>query len=263
MFKFGISFICRIKNEEANLEANIKSLLPITISYEIIIVLNNCTDGSEPIAMKYAEQYPDIVKVHHYDIILSRPGYENLVTDTDSPHSLSSYYNFCFGKRQYQWVMKWDGDFIASPSLIEFINTYSDFTRDCQEATIIRIAAVNSDSRNFEPYLFNCLLKYNKYIFWEIPTHTGLPKTIDLPHEIHHNSLLKDMKSYWLLDPWFFNDDSPEANTLKSKYQYLVDRYGSEPRGACRASNPECDSIFMAIRCDEQHLAEAGIHLQQ
>jgi glycosyltransferase involved in cell wall biosynthesis len=52
----GISFIVRARNEEKNLEKCVRSLFTLTIPYEINIILNSCTDRSEEIAKKLAEE---------------------------------------------------------------------------------------------------------------------------------------------------------------------------------------------------------------
>jgi glycosyltransferase involved in cell wall biosynthesis len=88
----GISFIIRARNEEATLEESIRSLLEVTVPKEIIVILHLCTDSSQAIATRLASEN-SCIRVYTYDVEISRAGYETLATDTNSPHSLMTYYN--------------------------------------------------------------------------------------------------------------------------------------------------------------------------
>ena len=47
--------------------------------------------------------------------------------------------------------------------------------------------------------------------------------------------------------PWFEREDSDEAREVRARVARLVETFGPEPRGAARASNPECDPLFWSV----------------
>jgi hypothetical protein len=55
------------------------------------------------------------------------------------------------------------------------------------------------------------------------------------------------MKQYWVKQPWFYTDKSEEAKQIKNRYEMVVSEFGEEPKGLARASNPECDEVFLKI----------------
>ena len=55
------------------------------------------------------------------------------------------------------------------------------------------------------------------------------------------------MKAYWAEAPWFEREDSDEAREVRARGARLVETFGPEPRGAARASNPECDPLFWSV----------------
>ena len=102
-FDSGISFILRIKNEQETLKECIQSLRNIKVPHEIIVLLNQCTDSSAQIIRDELE-YNSNIKIHHYDVPLSRAGYENLCTDAKSSHSLTYYWNLGPMLSKYPWT---------------------------------------------------------------------------------------------------------------------------------------------------------------
>jgi len=113
--KAGISFIVGVRNEEDKLRLSPNSLRGLRIPHEKIVVCHLCTDGSAEVA-RAARCHVDT-----YDLQISRAGNETLATPANSDHSVSSFYNYCFGKASYRWCFKWDADHIASSELIELI----------------------------------------------------------------------------------------------------------------------------------------------
>lgn len=234
----GISFMVRIRNEEKTLEDSILSLFSLKIPHEINLILHRCTDKSEKIAFNLANVNTNI-KVYTYDKELSRPGYENLATDAESDHSFVKYSNYCLSKSNYAWTFRWDADFIASYQLVQLLNmnTWNE------QKTLYKIHAINSTSKNCEPYLTSCLTGYKKFLFWEVPVYTNnhTIHKLDEHHYITHNSEINDIKSYWKEAPWYETEDSEEAREVKQRIEYLTEEFGKEPEGMARASNPVCD----------------------
>lgn len=245
-----ISFMMRVHNEDSTLEKSIESLKQLTCPYEIILVLNNCTDGSEDIANKLAAENR-LIKLFKYEYQISRPGYENLCTDVESNHSLASYYNWCLSKCTGQWTpkwgkwtFKWDGDFIMTEKLADYLNKNLDKLDKCR----IRISATNSTSNNAELYLTDSLVGYSKYMFWEVPNFdSSMELVLDSGINIIHDSEIHTMKKYWHNEPWFVTENSDEARIVRKRVEMLTNDFGLEPAGLARASNGLCDPYLSRI----------------
>ena len=233
----------RVHNEERTLERSIQSLEQVLLPYEIILVLHNCTDRSEEIANRLAEENGSI-KLFKYEYQVSRPGYENLCTDVESNHSLASYYNWCLQKCTGKWVFKWDGDFIMTPWLAEYLNRNLNKMDNCR----IRISATNSTSNNAELYLTDSLVEYSKYMFWEVPNFSDSTEVVlDSGINIIHDSEIHTMKKYWQNEPWFVTENSDEARNVRQRVEMLTKDFGLEPVGLARASNGLCDPYLSRI----------------
>ncbi len=223
----------RARNEEATLEKSIRSLIPLTIPHEIVVILHCCTDRSEEIVTHLQVEYPDRIKVYSYTTEVSRAGYELLATDATSPHSFCEYSNWCLAQCKKPWVFKWDADFVATPELLDYLNTRTWSPRpEC-----IYFDACNSTTSNGEPYLQCGLRGYYKYMLWEVPYTAGTITNIKTGIRITHDSDLSTIKSYWYDDPWFMKEDTEEAQTVRGRIKILTDFYGPEPAGFARASN--------------------------
>lgn len=254
----GISFIVRVKNEENIIEKSIRSITGITVPYEIVVILNTCTDGSQEIVENLKnEGFP--IRIFTYDYQISRAGYEMLVTDFTSPHNLVAYYKWCFDKGQYSWLFKWDADFIASPQLINLFNSRTWSAPEKHSRYYLQ--ARNHDSNSGEHHLFSRPYSINKYVYWETITPVG--EFVDLdPGDAHmiHVSSLKTPKSYWLEEPWFMNDSSEEATTIRKRFEILNTICGKEPLGSARRANPECDKQYLNVLSHKGLLQRHGIN---
>lgn len=261
----GISFIVRVRDEEATLEESIRSLFALTIPYEIVIILHLCRDSSKEIAERLSRENSN-VRVLTYDHPISRAGYENLCTDEDSPHSIVNYYNWCFSQGKLLWRFKWDADFVASPEFIQYLNwiAWGPYPSNCE----IFFPAISEDSENTERYLFTGDFRYKKYIFWEILSMTGQTARI-FPEKvyIYHKSALKNKKSYWENTPWFLDysylQTNPEylkeAIEVLQRYIKLIEICGPEINGQARASCPDSTNVFYKIKNSYSLLEENGI----
>jgi len=248
----GISFMLRAHNEEATLEQSIRSLLDgLTIPYEIVVILHLCTDRSEEIATRLAATAPaGAIRIVYYTHPISRAGYENLATDEKSCHSMAAYTGWCRSQCRSRWLFKWDADFVASPGLLSYLNGREWLATDGPEN--VRLSACNADMTNREVYLSSALVGYTKFYFWELPLFLRGAVYTDAPADarIEHVSLLADLKAYWRPErrPWYETEESEEAAQVQERLANLVRDFGSEPTGMARASNPACDSIFLAIK---------------
>ena len=234
----GISFIVRIRNEESTLEGSVRSLFNVTIPHEINLILHCCTDRSLEIATKLASENNHI-KLYTYDFPISRAGYENLATDAISDHSFVKYSNFCFNTGSFIWKFKWDADFIASPALLDFLNS----KEWVKENILYVITYKNETMKSAEVYLSDSILSYIKYMFWEVICYSNkaVKKSLGDDIFIYHASELSKLKSYWEETPWFIQQDSNEARLVKQRVEQLKIDFGDEPEGMARALNPICD----------------------
>lgn len=255
----GISFIVRVRNEEATLEECLRSLTKLTIPYDIHVILHMCSDRSREIAEKIqSEGFP--LHIHTYDYPVSRAGYETLITDKESPHNLATYYKWCFAKGRHSWLFKWDADFTASDLLIDNLNAKTWEKPDIPTQYVIHY--VSDDVSSSEKYLFSGEYEYIKYIFWEYCRLVGEVQTLSLPKEmyIRHNSVLTNKKAYWEEPCWFWPVLTDEAMILRTKYHALLSICGPEPNAQARACNPESSNIFCLVQSKEEELKKVGIH---
>lgn len=253
--KPGISFILRARNEEAYLAQSLFSLLGLTITHEIVIILHKCTDQSKDIALT-AQAKGQPIRIYETNENLSKAGYETLATPVNYNESLPSFYLKCFSLGQYNWLFKWDADFVASPELISFLN--SELVLD--EVKPIRYlipCQMSEDVVNKETYLFNCLVGYKKYIFWETPAFLSGSTTLEIsakiftiPHTI--------LKEYWKEPTWFMGG----KNTfLEERYRKIVEFCGPEPIGASRAQCKDCEGPYFNVLEKKIELEALGIIL--
>ena len=237
----NISFLIRVHNEERTLEKSIRSLFSITIPKEIVIILHNCEDKSQEIAERLQKEESSI-KIFHYEYELSRAGVETLCTNSDSIHSIVSYCNWCLKKCSNTWKFKWDADFIMTDELAHFIN--NNLVNHSKKR--FYLIAQNTTHSNTELYLSDSITGYSKHIFWEVPFYSESTEE-KLPYHFIHDSELTDMKSYWKKEPWYNEDNSIEAKIVAGRIADITNKYGAEPQGMARASNPECDSYLQNI----------------
>jgi hypothetical protein len=89
---------------------------------------------------------------------------------------------------------------------------------------------------------------YAKHVFWEYPCYEpGEYADVELDVTFEHRSELAQVKSYWAEAPWFETQETDEAREVRARVAKLVETFGPEPRGAARASNPECDPLFWSV----------------
>ena len=252
--KPGISFILRARNEEAYLAQSLFSLLDLTVPHEIVVILHKCTDKSKDIALT-AQAKGQPIRIYETDANLSKAGYETLATPANYNESLASFYSQCFSFGQYNWLFKWDADFVASPELLKFLN--SELVLDREQPFRYLIPCEMSESVvNKETYLFNCLAGYKKYIFWETPAFVAGSTTVEIsariftiPHTI--------LKEYWKEPAWFVGKDT----FLENRYKKIVELCGPEPIGASRAQCKDCEGPYFKVLQNKEELEILGIIL--
>ena len=112
-----ISAMFRVKNEEEYLGAALESIIDLV--EEVIIVDNLSTDSTAAIIADFRHRHPAKVRDFSYPHPLARYGDEN--TDLAStragrrsPALLANYYNWCLAHCTHPFILKWDGDTVAT-----------------------------------------------------------------------------------------------------------------------------------------------------
>ena len=125
--KNGVSGLMRVRNERDFIKPCIESC--IDALDELVIVYNDCTDGSEEEIEKMRAIYHSKIKVFKYPhriygVNLTKEEYEYAKSlPEDSPHLLCSYYNYALSKIEFKYAIKIDADQIYfSKVLTEYCN---------------------------------------------------------------------------------------------------------------------------------------------
>lgn len=252
----GISFVVRVRNEEAYLQGCLQSLEAVQVPHEIVLILHLCTDGSKRIAEEALGRGQPI-RILEYSQPISRAGFENLITPVNHKASIATYYNFCFQAARFRWLFKWDADCTLTDGLAKFLNGELNISEP--RNIVYRLNCVLGDKDNCELYLFNCLINYGKQMFWEVPYFAKDASEINRSDLQIKSISPAVIKTYWRAKPWFYQDDSPGARTLRSKYDLMVSLCGEEPPGLARAQSTEFFGPWERVIEQMSKLNEFGI----
>ncbi|WP_348525225.1 glycosyltransferase [Luteimicrobium album] len=115
-----LSAMVRVRDEEEFLETALESIEPAVD--EIVVVDNLSTDGTPEIIRRLREKYPAKVRAFTYPHTIARYGEENATLAASpggmaSPRLLANYYNWCLERCTQGFVLKWDGDMVATEAL--------------------------------------------------------------------------------------------------------------------------------------------------
>lgn len=114
-----VTAMMRIKDEHQFLDAAARSIIECVD--ELVLVDNQSSDGSREIEQRLLRDYPHKVRLFDYSYDIARRGseHEDLAASAAgrrSPHLSSNYYNWCLAHCTGPYVLKWDGDMIATPT---------------------------------------------------------------------------------------------------------------------------------------------------
>lgn len=247
----GITFLVRVHNEEETLAHSIQSLFALLISYEILLLLNACTDRSVEIARGLAAANPHIpIRILMYNHTLSRPGYETLATDYHSVHSSTTFLNWGLAWAKYKWIAKWDADFIMTPRLLERIHAEGAKGLWKQEGRIVRFGARGLDGGvEMGDYMSSCIDHYRKDVFWETPAFRiggglrGVKVRLEWTDTmVEHASRVDRIKSYWSAPGWYVQEgaaDTQEAALVRERLLALERDFGMQPMGLGRSGTTD------------------------
>ena len=110
----GVTGILRVKNDASFVFGCVESCIPALD--ELVIVYNDCEDGSEIEIERARQKYPHKIRVYEYPFHvlgagLTKEQYEKACSmDDDSPNLLSNYYNFALEKVRTEYALKIDAD---------------------------------------------------------------------------------------------------------------------------------------------------------
>ena len=112
-----ITAMVRVKNEEEFLYPSLKSILDQVD--EVVLVDNLSTDQTQSIIRSFERESPTKVRSYQYNYELRKRGREHWKLSStpggrSSPHLIANYYNWCLKKCSKPYVLKWDGDMIAT-----------------------------------------------------------------------------------------------------------------------------------------------------
>jgi glycosyltransferase involved in cell wall biosynthesis len=123
------SAMIRVRNEEEYLEPCIRSIVELV--EEIVVVDNMSDDRSPAIVADLQHEFPGKIRSYEYPHRIARVGSENVELyeskgGKDSPSLLANYYNFCVSKCTQSFILKWDGDTIATARLGTVLDEFRD-----------------------------------------------------------------------------------------------------------------------------------------
>jgi glycosyltransferase involved in cell wall biosynthesis len=252
----GLSFVIRARNEAEALFDNFVSLRGVKVPHEIVLILHRCTDESKQVAEAWIDRGLPI-RVIEDETPISRAGYETLVTPVTHPNSLPEFYNRSFNHARYQWLLKWDADFVATEYFLDFINNKLDIS--LQAPTTYRLQCeLGKDAICREDYMFNAWVWYGKYYFWEYCRQREPRETITIFEPCILSCSPKVIKTYWHEKPWFLQPDTHDA-VLADKYAKLCEILGPEPPGLARTNNPDFDAYWARLLAMTPTLEQYGI----
>lgn len=96
---------------------------------EIVLIDNGSTDRTPSIIQSLQREYPDKVVCYQYNQEVRRVGWESWEEasrsgGSSSPHLSAYFYNWCLRKCTKPYVLKWDGDMIATEAFSESMGTW-------------------------------------------------------------------------------------------------------------------------------------------
>jgi glycosyltransferase involved in cell wall biosynthesis len=122
-----ISAMVRVKDEEEFLYPAIRSIVDHVD--EVVVVDNLSSDRTPEIIAALKQEYPGKLACHVYPYRIRRRGRENWELAStpqgrNSPYLLSTYYNWCLQRCSMPYILKWDGDMIATAELLPTLQAW-------------------------------------------------------------------------------------------------------------------------------------------
>ena len=246
--ELSVSFMIRCHNAQETLGQAMETLthlLRYGLRYEVVVILHRCTDDSERIADSYAQSAPVPVRVLTYDLQVSRGGLETYVTDDDHPCSFVHYSNWCLKQTRAPFVFKWDSDFEMNDAVAKKVAQVVAENNGSPIQVTIPTKFKDGDRGAPEPWLSNAIVRYTKYVLWEVPEFPLNTSTIALSHWFLHNDSPKaEAKNYWRPDPWFANEVQGLGYVFRQRFESVQAMLGDRalPRDVARSCSTNLDN---------------------
>lgn len=128
----------RVRNED---EFLYPSILSIVDHVQQIVLVDNMSDDRTPeIMLQLKHEFPDKIECFSYPHLIARPGEENRALlnapgGARSPRLLSNYYNWCLAKCHEPFIVKWDGDTVATTEFYKALELFSASPKEALEIT--------------------------------------------------------------------------------------------------------------------------------
>ena len=207
-----ITFAVPCYNSAAYMDHCIKTLLEAGDEAEIILVDDGSTDDTPAIADRYAEQYPDVVRVIHQP-----NGGHGEGVNQGLAHATGLYYK----------VVDSD-DWLDVPSLHKVMAQLRTFAENPVDMVVCNYVYEHVEDNTTHTVNYRNVFPVNKVFTWE-EIHKFLPSQNLLMHSvIYRSQLLRDCglvlpKHTFYVDNIFVYQPLPSVKTL---YYMDVDRYG-------------------------------------
>lgn len=125
--KRHISAMVRVRNEEEFLFASVASIADLVS--EVVLIDNRSDDRTPAVIVELERAYPGKVSAWAYPHEIRRVGREHWELskqrgDQPSPHLSTTFYNWSLARCRMPFVLKWDGDMIATPAFREAVQAW-------------------------------------------------------------------------------------------------------------------------------------------
>jgi hypothetical protein len=122
-----LSAMFRVRNEEEFLEAAVTSVVDVVD--EVVIVDNGSTDATPRIIADLVARHPARIRTFQDPHSMARYGAESVDllrtrTGRRSPSFLPTYYNWCLERCTHPYILKWDGDTVATSGFAATIERF-------------------------------------------------------------------------------------------------------------------------------------------
>lgn len=143
-----VSAMIRVKDEEEFLYPSVKSIADYV--EEIVLIDNGSADRTPSVMESLRREYPHEVVCYQYNYEVRRQGWESweLALRSEgcsSPHLLASFYNWCLRQYTKPYILKWDGDMIATEG---FSQSMADWRKSRKVVMTFKGVNVHPDGRH-------------------------------------------------------------------------------------------------------------------
>lgn len=119
----------RVRNEQEYLERAVLSIVDEVD--DVVVIDNGSTDDTPQIIAKLVNEHDGKIRSMSYPYTLARYGAENVALwesrgGRRSPALLANFYNWCLRRCTTSFVLKWDGDTVATEALAPALRAFRD-----------------------------------------------------------------------------------------------------------------------------------------